>query len=83
MVYILTCSAALDIQATHYSRFSYITTSRTLQEGIRVRYNSTYNTVYESQVMNTGIMFKGVGEGIYVGTSKVKISLHTSLLVAF
>ena len=67
-------SAALDIQATTASRFSYITTYSTLQEGIRVRYGSTYNTVWNCKVTNTGLMYKGVGEGIYIGTSKVRIN---------
>ena len=59
----------LDIQGTTNSKFSYITTYNTLQEGIRIRYNSQWNTVYSSHVMSTGLLYVGVGEGVYIGTS--------------
>ena len=60
----------LDVQRTNASEFTHIFTQNTRQEGIRVRYNSTYNKVQYCNITNTGRMWEGFGEGIYVGTSK-------------
>lgn len=59
----------LDVQMTNASTFSNITTRYTLQEGIRLRYNSTYNTVFGCNITFTGRLWAGIGEGLYVGTS--------------
>ena len=59
----------LDVQQTNSSTFSNVTTRYTLQEGIRVRYNSTYNHVFGCNITFTGRLWAGIGEGIYVGTS--------------
>ncbi len=59
----------LDIQSTNSSIFSNITTRYTLQEGIRLRYNSTFNLVHGCNISYTGRLWVGIGEGMYVGTS--------------
>ena len=59
----------LDVQMTNSSVFSNITTRYTLQEGIRLRYNSTFNTVHGCNISYTGRLWVGIGEGMYVGTS--------------
>jgi len=59
----------LDIQQTNSSTFSNVSTRYTLQEGIRVRYNSTLNHVYGCNITFTGRLWAGIGEGIYIGTS--------------
>jgi hypothetical protein len=59
----------LDVQQTNSSEFSNITTRYTLQEGIRLRYNSTYNEVTGCNISYTGFLWVGIGEGMYVGTS--------------
>lgn len=59
----------LDIQQTNSSTFSNVSTRYTLQEGIRVRYNSTLNHVFGCNITFTGRLWAGIGEGIYVGTS--------------
>jgi len=71
-------STGVDLQRSKYSDISYISTRNTLQEGIRIRYNSTHNTVRECTIKYTGLMYKGVGEGIYIGTS-VKNSIRYGL----
>lgn len=59
----------LDVQKTNSSTFSNITTRYTLQEGIRLRYNSTFNVVHGCNISYTGRLWVGIGEGMYVGTS--------------
>ena len=59
----------LDVQQTNSSEFSNITTRYTLQEGIRLRYNSTFNEVTGCNISYTGFLWVGIGEGMYVGTS--------------
>ena len=60
----------LDVQDTRYSEFKHMLTRDTLQEGIRIRYNSSANAIENNRITNTGRMWAGYGEGIYVGTSK-------------
>lgn len=62
-------STGLDVQATTDSEFSELITRHTLQEGVRVRYNSQRNTVKRCRISNTGLLDPGVGEGAYIGTS--------------
>ena len=59
----------LDIQQTNSSIFSNVSTRYTLQEGIRIRYNSTFNLVFGCNITFTGRLWAGIGEGIYIGTS--------------
>lgn len=60
----------LDVQNTKNSEFKHMLTKFTLQEGIRIRYNSSNNAIENNQITYTGRMWAGYGEGIYVGTSK-------------
>jgi len=60
----------IDIQNTTNSEFMFLNTNSTMQEGIRLRYNSTNNTVEYNNISYTGRLWPGWGEGIYVGTSK-------------
>jgi hypothetical protein len=60
----------IDVQNTTNSEFMYLNTNNTMQEGIRLRYNSINNTVEYNNISNTGRLWAGWGEGIYVGTSK-------------
>ncbi|KAG7674645.1 hypothetical protein NADE_008409 [Nannochloris sp. 'desiccata'] len=60
----------IDIQNTTNSEFMFLNTNNTMQEGIRLRYNSTNNTVEYNNISFTGRLWAGWGEGIYVGTSK-------------
>ena len=60
----------IDIQNTTNSEFMFLNTNSTMQEGIRLRYNSTNNTVEYNNISFTGRLWAGWGEGIYVGTSK-------------
>jgi hypothetical protein len=71
-------SSGVDIQNTKDSDISYISTRDTLQEGIRIRYNSVRNTVRDCTIKNTGLRYKGAGEGIYIGSS-VKNSIAYGL----
>ncbi|KAL4523633.1 hypothetical protein Ndes2437A_g00219 [Nannochloris sp. 'desiccata'] len=60
----------VDTQNSKDSDISYISIKNTLQEGIRIRYNSVRNTVRDCSVRHTGLMYAGVGEGIYIGSSR-------------
>lgn len=60
---------AVDVQDTVHSEILYITSTNTWHEGMRIRYNSSYNTVAFSKIMHTGKGYPGNGEGIYVGTA--------------
>lgn len=62
---------AIDVQHSHHCEIDNVLTRYTLQEGIRLRYNSAYNVIQNSVITHTGLMWAGYGEGIYVGTSKV------------
>jgi len=59
----------LDVQMTNASTFANVSTRYTLQEGIRLRYNSTHNNVFGCNITFTGRLWAGIGEGVYVGTS--------------
>lgn len=60
---------AVDVQDTVHSEILYITSTNTWHEGMRIRYNSSHNTVAFSKIMHTGKGYPGNGEGIYVGTA--------------
>ena len=69
------CLKGLDIQGSSNSEMAYVRTENTLAEGIRLRFSSKNNVIRNSEVSNTGRLYSGWGEGIYVGTSK-KNSVH-------
>ena len=59
----------IDVQGSKDCEISFINTRNTLQEGIRIRYNSVRNTVRNCTIKDTGLMYVGVGEGVYIGSS--------------
>ena len=60
----------LDVQNSTNCEISHVKTTNTLAEGIRLRFSSQHNTVKSCDVSNTGRVYDGYGEGIYIGTSK-------------
>lgn len=60
---------SVDIQDTFHSEFLYLTCSHTWHEGIRIRYNSSHNTLAFSRIQYTGRGYVGNGEAIYIGTA--------------
>ena len=67
---------AIDVQNSVHCEIDGVLTRYTLQEGIRLRYNSAYNIIQNSEITHTGLMWAGYGEGIYVGTSKVGVIIN-------
>lgn len=60
---------SVDIQDTYHSEVLYITSSHTWHEGVRIRYNSSYNLLAHSHILHTGKGYVGNGEGVYIGTA--------------
>lgn len=60
---------SVDIQDTFYSEVLYVTSSNTWHEGVRIRYNSSYNLLAHSHIQHTGKGYVGNGEGVYIGTA--------------
>ena len=60
---------SVDLQDTFFSEVLFITSSHTWHEGVRIRYNSSYNLFAHSRIEHTGKGYVGNGEGVYIGTA--------------
>ena len=56
-----------------------VTVTKIASEGIHIQYGSHYNTVKNSTITKTGRKVKGVGEGIYLGSSRRNVRRDTCI----
>lgn len=59
----------IRFETVSYSTIDSVFVTNTDSEAIHIQYGSNYNTVKNSRITNTGRKNKGVGEGIYLGSS--------------
>lgn len=59
----------IRLEGAEYCTLDRVTVTQTHSEAIHIQYGSHYNTVKNCRITKTGRRNKGVGEGIYLGSS--------------
>jgi len=62
-------SKGIRLEGSKQCEIDSVTVTNIGSEGIHIQYGSHYNTVRRCKIFNTGRVKKGVGEGIYLGSS--------------
>lgn len=63
----------IRFETVSHSTLDGVFVTNTKSEAIHIQYRSHYNTVKNSKITNTGRTNKGVGEGIYLGSSSKNV----------